>query len=167
VTAAGTDQPLPPPDCHASIRSLFDHWRRIAPPGLLPGRQHLDPADLVPLLPNIWLLDVVRPAAPPLRWHFRYRLVGTELVRVFGRDPTGELFHEAWPRMAAPGGVYDHHVAVVDQKRPSFRSGPSLYDGSRDYQSLERILLPLARDGTTVDMVLGLTVFFTVSQRAP
>lgn len=162
MTGAAADQTLPPADCHASITTIFEHWRRIAPPTLLPGRQHLDPADIVPLLPNVWLMDVL-PAPTQLRWHFRYRLVGTELVRVFGRDPTGQLFHEAWPRMAAPGGVYDHHVAVVDERRPSFRRGPSLYDSSRDYQRLERILLPLARDGTTVDVILGLTVFFKTS----
>src|ERR1700722_9194073 len=146
----------PPPDCRPPIRALFDYWRRIAPAGRLPGRQHLDPVAIPSLLPHLWLLCVAPAPASPLGWHFRYRLVGTELVRVFGRDPTGQLFHEAWPLLTSAGGVYPHHVAVVETRRPSFRRGRSLYDSQRDYHWLERILLPLARDGEQVDVILAL-----------
>jgi hypothetical protein len=155
-----TERLGPPADCQAPIRAIFDYWQRISPPGQLPGRAQFDPADIPALLPSVWLLDVVPAPASSLRWHFRYRLVGTELVRMFKCDPTGQLLHEAWPSLAAPGSIYPHHVAVVEQRRPSFRRGRSLYDSQRDYQWLERILLPLARDGATVDMILGLTMFF-------
>jgi hypothetical protein len=156
------EAPTPPADCRPQIAAIFDHWQQMSPRGALPGRQHLDPANIVALLPNVWLLDVLQAPTSPLRWHFRYRLIGTEMVAVFGRDPTGLLLHEAWPRMAQPGGVYAHHVAVVEARRPSFRRGPTLYDGTRDHKWVERILLPLARDGEHVDMVLGLTLYLKV-----
>ena len=77
---------------NADCRAFYDCWLRISPPGRLPGRQHVSPFDIVPLLPRVWLLDVVR---DPLR--FRYRLVGTGEVRTLGREVTGQWIDEAHP----------------------------------------------------------------------
>jgi hypothetical protein len=57
---------------HPMVLSFYEYWLSVAPPGRLPGRQHIRPEDLVPMLPRLWMLDVHR---NPLR--FRYRLVGT------------------------------------------------------------------------------------------
>lgn len=70
---------------HPKIRGLTEYWVSIRPPGLLPGRQHFEPLDVPALLPNLWLVDVIRGAAP----RFRYRLVGTNIARAFDGDPTG------------------------------------------------------------------------------
>jgi hypothetical protein len=64
----------PPPGANAKIVAIYDYWRRIAPgPGLLPGRQHLDPADIPKLLLSVRLLGT-----PP---RFRARRIGTALQR--------------------------------------------------------------------------------------
>ncbi len=58
------------------ITRLIDYWRGLAPgPGLLPGRRHFDPMRVPDLLPNLWLIDVVR--GTPNR--YRYRLIGSAL----------------------------------------------------------------------------------------
>src|SRR5277367_4446374 len=63
-----------PADADPRLRRLHDYWRSAHPTGGgLPGRQHLDPCDIAPLLRWIWMMDVHR---DPLR--FRYRLLGTE-----------------------------------------------------------------------------------------
>src|SRR5262245_24319768 len=61
---------------HPMVQRFYDYWLSVAPPDRLPGRQHIAPEDLIPLLPRLWLLDVYR---DPLR--FRYRLVGTAVVK--------------------------------------------------------------------------------------
>src|SRR5258707_1296396 len=61
---------------HPLVCRLYEYWRAAAPPGRLPGRQHIAPEDIVPLLSRLWMLDVFR---EPLR--FRYRLVGTDITR--------------------------------------------------------------------------------------
>src|SRR6202140_589588 len=61
---------------HPMVRRFYEYWLSVAPPGRLPGRQHIRPEDLVPLLPQLWMADVYR---DPLR--FRYRLVGTKIVQ--------------------------------------------------------------------------------------
>lgn len=152
-----TDLDRLPPDCQPDIAAIVRYWTHITPRGRLPGRQHFEPLDVPNLLPKIWLLDVLAAPQSPLVWHFRHRLVGTMVVDGFGRDPTGQLLHEAWPNIAAPDGTYFQYVNVVQNARISFRRGRPVFDHNRDYHWLERILLPLARDGQSVDMVLALS----------
>ncbi len=113
------------------------------------------------MLPKIWLLDVIPAPDSPLVWHFRYRLAGTMMVEGFGCDPTGRLLHEAWPNIALPQGTYHQYVDLVEKARISFRRGQPIFKGNQDYRWLERILLPLARDGERVDMVLALSTYFS------
>src|SRR3546814_6108920 len=79
-----------PEDAAPKIKALYDYWQSIRPNDLaLPGRRHFDPLDIPELLPNIQMLDVKR---DPLR--FRFRLIGTEIVRFTGRrseEHTSEL----------------------------------------------------------------------------
>jgi hypothetical protein len=57
---------------HPLVRRFYEYWLAIGPEGQLPGRQHLAPEEMVPMLSRMWMLDVHR---DPLR--FRYRLYGT------------------------------------------------------------------------------------------
>lgn len=140
-----------PEECHPKVRAIHDYWRSKHPTGGgLPGRQHIDPIDIPQLLPNIWLIDVKR---NPYR--FRFRLVGTLVVDYAGEDNTGKWFDEQLPDFD-PSVFID----VVESGRPSWARGRSKMRPEKDYYELERVRLPLASDGKTVDMILSLTVFF-------
>ena len=144
----------PPPAADARVRQLHRYWREIHPPGGgLPGRQHLDPTDIPALLPFVWLADVQR---APLR--FRYRLLGTEHRQVFGRDYTGWWLDEVHAGFdTAP--AYHQYLAAVEQGRVAYRRGHTLIMLPEDYRSIERLMLPLARDGETVDMLLAISLY--------
>jgi hypothetical protein len=148
----------PPPPCDAKIAVLHRYWCDIRPIGApIPGRQHLDPADIPALLPTIRLYDVHRDP-----WRFKYRLVGTGLVRMFGRDPTGSWFDDGF---AQAGGTHSHAdlVFVAEGRGISYRRGfPPHFLPRKNHMTSERILLPLARNGSDVDIVLGFTVFHPV-----
>ena len=146
---------LPPPTADARVRHLYDHWIGLHPaPGLLPGRQHFDPVALpVALLPFLWLADVQR---APLR--FRYRLLGTEHVRVLGRDHTGRWIDEAHPDFLG-STAYAQFVAAAERGEPGYRRGHTLIIMPEDYRSMERLILPLARNGRDVDMLLAISVY--------
>jgi len=145
-----------PEKCDVRIRQLFDYWRSLVrTPGVLPGRAEFDPAQVPKLLPYLWMLDVHR---APLR--FRYRLVGTAHTTATGRDYTGQWMDEAHPaRRLQESPLYPELHAVVEEGRAAFRSGPPTIHLDRDYIRLETLLLPLAADGKTVDVVLGITVY--------
>jgi hypothetical protein len=139
------------------IRALYDYWRAIQPsPGRLPGRRHFDPMAVPKLLPNIWLLDVL---SDPLR--FRYRLVGTYMVTAFGRDVTGLWFHEIYPQFGPGHPTYEDYKRLATERAVLWRRGRPIFALHIERcVALERIVLPLADDGATVDMGLGMSVHY-------
>jgi hypothetical protein len=145
--------------CHVKVAELFRYWNSRRPPHGLPGRQHIDPLDVPRLMPHIWLLDIER---QPLR--FRYRLVGTELVRAGGRELTGHYMDEIHGKFGqSPQAV--NYVNLAMTNRPHWRKGSVTFDWDRDHVVVERLILPLCRDGRTADMILGISVFFDLNGR--
>jgi hypothetical protein len=141
--------PLDPASWHPKIKQLYAYWRSVHPPAGLPGRQHVDPVAIPGLLPHLFMVDV---EGPPLR--FRYRLVGTDYVRMMGHDLTGKYLDEVHPGFQ--GLVRQHYIDVVEKHVPAYRKGPVMYaEAKKDHLSVERLLVPLARNGTDVDMILG------------
>jgi hypothetical protein len=144
----------PPESADPRVRELHRYWQQVHPPeGGLPGRQHIDPTAIPALLPFVWLADVFR---APLR--FRYRLLGTEHRHVFGRDYTGWWLDEVHAGFnEAP--AYHQYVAAAEHGRVGYRRGHTLVMLPTDYRSIERLMLPLARDGKTVDMLLAISLY--------
>ena len=142
---------LPAADaCDPKVRAIVEYWQSVHPETGLPGRQHIDPVDIPRLLPNIWLVDVER---DPVR--FRFRLMGTLVVEYAGEDNTGNWFDQRWPDFDP-----SEYAKVVETGEPTWARGRSRWRPERDFYEIERVRLPLARDGETVDMILVLTVFF-------
>jgi hypothetical protein len=147
----------PPPTADQRVRRLYEYWRSIHPAdGSLPGRQHVDPADIPALLPWLWLVDVQR---EPLR--FRYRLLGTEHVRVLGRDYTGQWIDEAHPAFLG-SNAHGQFIVAVEEARAGYRLGDTMIILPKDYRSMERLILPLARDGRDVDMLLAISIYHKI-----
>jgi hypothetical protein len=142
------------PLCDARLGDLYRYWLMIRPaPDLIPGREHLEPTEIPQVvLPWIWLADVHR---NPLR--FRYRLIGTGLVAAMGSDATGHWFEDVHPPFRQPGH-YPEYVAAAENRKISLYRGPPIYSVTPDWNSLERLILPMARNGRDVDMLLGAVV---------
>ena len=141
---------------HSKIREIFDYWQSIRPAtGVLPARRHFDPLAVPALLPNIRLIDVQR---EPLR--FRYRLVGTRIVEAHGYDMTGQWLDEAHPEFRSDTPVRREYLTVIEERRPSYRRGKPVFGVNEEkYTGIERLLLPFAADGATVDILLAMAVF--------
>jgi hypothetical protein len=138
-----------PPDCHPDIAALVAYWESIRPESGLPGRQHFDPVDIPRLLPAIRMLDVV--GDPP---RFRVRLVGTRIVRALGEDHTNRWLDELYPDFAQSSAYLGLNTVVRTGKLNWRRGNPKFIDG-REFMVIERLYLPFARDGRTVDMILS------------
>ena len=141
------------PPCDYRLANLHRYWRSIHPAlNALPGRQHFDPIDVPKLLPWIWLADVHR---DPLR--FKYRLVGTVHGEAGGWDPTGQWLDDAHPRFVT-SLAYSHFTSAAEAHEIGYYRGPPVYVIKKDYVLIERLILPLARNGKDVDILLGITV---------
>ena len=145
---------------HPLVRQFYEYWLKVAPPAGLPGRQHIAPEDLVPLLPRLWILDVFR---NPLR--FRYRLVGTEITRSVQRELTGLWLDEARPETARNPILRDRYRFIVEAGRPTWRRGQTLWSRDPTHRLVENCFAPLARDGKTVDKIIAVSVMFDASGR--
>ena len=141
-------------DLHPRVRAIAEYWATMGVTGRLPGRQHLDPLRVPRLLPNVWLVDVER--SPRLR--FRYRLTGTRIAQAFSDDPTGRYLDEVHAGFAS-NGVCQYLTEVVEGREPSWRAGKPKFGELYDFAHVERIYLPLATDGETVDMILAFSIF--------
>jgi len=137
----------------AVLLQLLRYWRRFALDGRLPSRTDLAPAEMIPLLPWLVLIDILGTEA------YRYRLVGTGIVGHVGFDATGMDVETAFK-----GGDWSEiakdYRYVIEQKKPcltitsvkmnKFDTSPLTY---------RRLLLPLARDGINIDMLVGAIQF--------
>ncbi len=142
------------PHWHPKIARFFLYWRKIHPASGLPGRQHFDPLAIHSLLPGVWLLDI-----QPEPFRLRYRLVGTEAVEAIGSEVTGQWMDVAHTAVAQGAAYMDRYRAVAEQGFPSWRRGVPRLWTHKKYATLENMVVPLAADGVTVDLLACLTVF--------
>src|SRR5688500_940716 len=66
-------------------RELFDYWRACAKGHAMPSRASINPAAIPALLPGISILEAGRQPDQVI-----YRLAGTRLRDIFGREVTGK-----------------------------------------------------------------------------
>jgi hypothetical protein len=139
---------------HPKTRRLFEYWSGLRPgPGILPGRQHFDPLDVPELLAELLILEYV---SPPDR--LRYRLIGTKLVKTFGREVTGQWYDEVHPE-AARSPEYAETVARLQAGNPFWRRGRALSVVDPQIYQIELLHTPLARDGRNVDMAVSVLIY--------
>lgn len=95
-------------------------------------------------------------AAIPLR--FKYRLAGTEFSRLTGRDLTGRYIDEVHPGFNDL--ILRQYTNAAELGRPAYRKGAIPY-ARPDKHGMERLIVPLARNGVDVDMILGIAVYIS------
>jgi hypothetical protein len=133
----------------AQFARMRDYLAGVAPPGKLPGRQHIDPLAIRALLSFTNLVDVERKDG---NIRFRFRLIGTLQSTAAGREISGRYLEDAvlpeyFERIRA------NMMAVIETREAVYdRFGMPHPD--RDFIDTERVYFPLARDGENVDMLL-------------
>ena len=133
----------------AQFARMRDYLTGVAPPGKLPGRQHIDPLAIRALLSFTNLVDIERTDG---NIRFRFRLIGTLQSTAAGREISGRYLEEAvLPEYV--DRIRANMTTVVESREPVYdRFGMPHPD--RDFIDTERVYFPLARDGETVDMLL-------------
>lgn len=121
-----------------------------------PLRSSIEPTEIPRLLPNLFLVEVPQ-IGPPMR--FRLRLVGTAFRPFFGADITGREVHEE--------DVSPDRARFCAEWREILQRGAPRW--ARIRQRVEHdgiaaahftgLVMPLSRDGTAADMLLGATVY--------
>jgi hypothetical protein len=132
----------------AQSRRLYDDWDTRRRGRLYPARADFDPLELRYVIGNLSLLDVLR---DPLR--FRYRVHSTNMAQFLGFDLTGKEIEDA-PSAERGAQIRDHFAVVVATGLPLARLHEWLGVNHRVLRH-EALVLPLAKDGTNIDMLMS------------
>lgn len=142
---------------HPQVAALLCYWRTRRPEGRLPSRTAVDPFSLRGILPYMWMLDIERDPARPEAYRFLYRLAGTRFVDLLGFEVTRQWYDRARPLAYAANR--SRLITVARDGVITWRRGPMPLE-SGDWQQTENLMLPLAADGITPDVILGISVRF-------
>lgn len=137
-------------DLDDRLSGLIGYWAGKRQGRRFPARADFDPLELKPLLGHLLMVDVVRGPEDDLR--FRYRLFGSEFVFYHGADMTGR-----WLEDISNPGFRDELLAIYRSVVNEGELRTLSYDYLREDQRhrFQAVLLPLASDGKTVNIVLG------------
>jgi hypothetical protein len=165
TTLPGADRVELPPDAKdPRFRAFYDYWRSKAPPGQLPGRQHIDPVEMKAFLPYIVLFDVIR--LEDGRYRFRHRLVGTHVSLLLSAiKPLTFVDEIAYPEHYEKLH-YPEMVRIIERHEAHYtqREVPVMV---RNFTQFQRLKLPMASDGVTVDMVIALYIGLPLETKQP
>ncbi|MFQ5534806.1 MAG: PAS domain-containing protein [Sphingomonadales bacterium] len=143
-------------DWHPLLRGIYQYWLDIHPnETTLPGRRQFDPMAVHRILPHVWMLAV---AHEPLR--MEYRLLGTKIDEVAGRNLSGWVLEEAHPHVNTDLEYAQRYRIPATKAVGVWVAGKPLFQIEPIHKTTEAVILPLASDGVTVDLLLGATVFY-------
>ncbi|MFM7345434.1 MAG: PAS domain-containing protein [Tagaea sp.] len=141
---------------HARQRAVYANWRALPRRrGPLPARADFDPFAVPEALGWMWLHEIER---APLR--LRCRLFGTLLAKCVGVDITGEYL-DMRPLSDAARPIDKARIAATAlEGKPSWARTPPILKHGEIWSEVESLMLPFAADGTTPDMVLGVSTYY-------
>ena len=132
---------------------LFAYWASLRKAGRLPARADVRPDGFKRLLPTVSLVDVRPSAFAGGPRDYRLRLAGTGLYTVYGREITGRSLTDVYSASAVEYWRRELDK-VVDSRLPGVGCHSLAWKGA-SHMSMLWIRLPLASNGTDVDMILG------------
>lgn len=142
-------QPVPAQLPDSPIRFLLDYWTSLKPADDIPLASAISPLEMRPALGHILLIDLLEDG-----WNGRFRLYGTKIAEMYGRDMTGRLLSDI------DGGNYISVFFRALNRAISLRRQP-VYSHHEppphvSVKSWRRLALPLAgEDGRVARLMVG------------
>jgi hypothetical protein len=138
---------------HKISHSLYSYWNEIRGERIAPRRFEIEPSRIASILPDTFIIDCGEPGS------FRFRLAGTRMSQLLGRDVRDSSFfdlfqpedRETLPRVLQQ--VIDQAPVTVLSIAPIVAdTAPSRAPGLPE---IEMLLLPLFHTRTAVTRLLG------------
>ena len=138
--------------------------RKIQPADRLPGRAAFDPAALGPLLANIVLVEVVRgdAGAEP---RFFVRVAGQVVLDASQQIKMNRYLDETLESPANMAPIDARSAAVATGCTQFWRGAPRIRFKLDYIAAIELAHCPLAEDGRTVDRIVSIIDYGSVSKR--
>jgi hypothetical protein len=122
---------------HPSIRALFDHWQERRGGRMMPERAEIEPGAIRRTLADTFILSFEPSMGHP------FRLAGTRVCALFGREIKGEAF----VHLFAPGARREMGELLAIVAEECIGMVASAREVGESATSLELMLLPLGYQG--------------------
>jgi hypothetical protein len=133
---------------HPSTRELFAYWDKARGARLAPARGDIEPGAIRRVLADTFVLSFDRAAGHP------FRLAGTRVCALFGRELKSEAFTGLWE--GADREVLSARLAILSEESIGMVASAAGATADGLKIDLELLLLPLAYRGQSASRVLGL-----------
>lgn len=132
---------------HRSIRELYDYWNARRGRRPAPARSDIDPGDIRTALADTFIVRLDETAGHP------FRIAGTRVCALFGRDLKHEPFLHLWSPQSRVlvRDLFD----IVAQESIGLLAGVTGVGDVGGEVDLELLALPLIHDGRSDGRVLG------------
>jgi hypothetical protein len=134
--------------CSPAISAFYRLWDGKRQGRTMPARQDIDVLELKPWLPGIILADV--------HWNpYRclYRLVGSRVVAIKGKDPTGLPIDEGAHGGQLEETLEDYRIVTHERKLVYDWDDTAVLEQFMRYS--EVLMLPLSNDDQVVNMIIA------------
>jgi hypothetical protein len=137
---------------HAATQELYAYWQERRGDRAAPERAEIEPGPIRQVLGDVFILALDRRAGHP------FRLAGTRVCALFGRELKGERFTELWDTASQP--VVSDLLAVLLDEQVGTVAGVTGRMANGDSIELELLLLPLAAARSNLARTIGVLVPF-------
>jgi hypothetical protein len=132
---------------HAASRQLYAYWDERRGNRPAPERAEIEPGAIRHVLSDAFILALDSGASHP------FRLAGTRVCALFGRELKGESFIGLWAAASQP--ILSDLLAVLNQERVGTVAGVSAQNAGGEPIELELLLLPLAANRPSLARTIG------------
>jgi hypothetical protein len=132
---------------HAATKALYKHWHELCRGSIIPDRNDLDPTEIGHILRDVFILGTDSNGA------WRYRVAGTRMTGLAGRELRDEAF-ENWWRTDDKRDAARLLSASAQDSVPVVLGIKGAGNNGTGYE-LEGVILPLRHGGRTGLRMLG------------
>jgi hypothetical protein len=132
---------------HAASRELYAYWQELRGRRPAPERAEIEPGAIRGILSEAFILTLDRTAGYP------FRLAGTRVCALFGREIKGESFLQLWDQ-ASRQTVVDLLSVLADEWVGTV-AGVTAQNASGELAELELLLLPLSATRPSLARAIG------------
>jgi hypothetical protein len=132
---------------HAVTRDLHAYWQRLRGRRLAPERGEIEPSDIRSILGDTFILEVASDAS------FRFRLAGTRVCALYGRELKGKDFLSFWT--GRDRATCESLMQAVTEEAAAAVFGLELQSAHGRTLAGEAIVLPVRQSGPGFSRVLG------------
>lgn len=133
---------------HAASRELYAYWDERRGNRPAPGRAEIEPGAIRHILGDAFILAVDAAAAHP------FRLAGTRICALFGRELKNEPFIGLWAAASQP--TIADLVGILETEQIGTVAGITAQNADGEPIDLELLLLPLGSPRPSLSRALGL-----------